>query len=129
MREIKFRAWDKEYKGMLPVDGINFNSFGFQNFKDSSIASYCDESGKINVIRMSEIELMEFTGRRDIGYSEVYEGDILGDTEGHTIGPVYWDSETGGWAVGDDNFNGPLSDYANDGIEVIGNVYENMIEY
>ena len=48
MREIKFRAWDKNEKIMIPADEFYF--------------SY---------------EMMQYTGLKDKNGKEIYEGDIL----------------------------------------------------
>ena len=65
MREIKFRAWDKENKRMLYVSDINFCG--------EEISAYDREE----YIGFNYIELMQFTGRQDINGKEVYEGDIV----------------------------------------------------
>lgn len=70
MRQIKFRAWDKEFKKMRQVHQITF---------DKKTTLYpphiLDESNDIQLL--SEIELMQFTGRTDIHNIEIYEGDIV----------------------------------------------------
>jgi uncharacterized phage protein (TIGR01671 family) len=63
MREIKFRAWEKNLKEIIPVKDINF------------------ESGMINTNcawrLFDEIVLMQYTGMKVNGDQPLYEGDIV----------------------------------------------------
>lgn len=114
MREIKFRAFDKE-KGMLHYDGI-FNS---PNFFDNS-------------------NLMQYTGLKDKNGKEIYEGDVIkfkdkkGRGEKGTYEVIFKD---GCYGYLKNNKWGDLSLWIDaiwtpsqkpeNFIEIIGNIYEN----
>ncbi|XOS93835.1 YopX family protein [Brevibacillus laterosporus] len=107
MREIKFRAWDKEDKYMLDWVLIKL-----------------DVEYSINqLLEMNRFEMMQFTGLHDKNGMEIYEGDIvLGRSEPAT-GTVEF--SYGSIIV---DWHGPdiddLRDY-HEFLEVIGNIYEN----
>lgn len=65
MREIKFRAWDKEKKEMR----LDVTSFENECWTDIGMAG---EHGEIE-----HFEIMEYTSFKDINGVEICEGDIL----------------------------------------------------
>lgn len=81
MREIKFRAWDREQKHLFDVDTL---------CPDHVIDMYCS----VHPRRVCDIE--QFTGLRDKNGREIYEGDIL----------AKWDSMPG-WNEEKDEPNPP----------------------
>lgn len=115
MREIKFRAWERHLKEMIPVHDINFASeiinvdFAWRTFK--------------------EIELMQYTGLQDRNGTEIYEDDIV---RGTGLGVVEFDLHhlNCGFVVNrgvipsqKNQVSMPLGIPAI--LEVIGNIYEN----
>ncbi|KKP30612.1 MAG: hypothetical protein UR20_C0054G0013 [Candidatus Woesebacteria bacterium GW2011_GWE2_31_6] len=101
MREIKFRAWDKEKQIM--INDLNGWSKGYQD----------------------KYELMQFTGLKDENGKEIYEGDIFDSPAKTKFKIVWW---VDGWFyqnVRDEKPIGHLIEVAKDW-NVIGNIYENL---
>lgn len=122
MREIKFRAWDKEENKMISGDRFAFEEYAplndlfHNNFK--------------------RFDFMQYTGCKDGNGVEIYEGDII-ETHEHRIQTIIWEDngfkrkytfertfqgesyfETRILEIGD-------SSNRNWGYKVIGNIYEN----
>ena len=108
-REIKFRAWDEETKQMkrcgIYPDGVPMAYAG----GDYAVALY-------------DRPLMQYTGLKDKNGKEIYEGDILKDTqEDRIVGDIQW---------GFNSFQLPnpydITNYnPEDELEIIGNIYQN----
>lgn len=126
MREIKFRAWDKNECKMAEVTQIIFSKVQYTLVKyryktdngKVDEASYVDEKGYGSIV------LMQYTGLQDRNGKEIYEGDIyhMGDKNIRYV--VVW-NDTGltGKQLGSSSYAG-LS-YWQDIIEIIGDIYEN----
>ena len=122
MRDIKFRAWDKEGNKMISGDNFAFEEYAplndlfHNNFK--------------------RFDFMQYTGCKDGNGVEIYEGDII-ETHEHRIQTIIWEDngfkrkytfertfqgesyfETRILEIGD-------SSNRNWGYKVIGNIYEN----
>ena len=108
MREIKFRAWDKERKKMLSA------------FEVVKGVLYRNASFALNSIN-NIFEVMQYTGLKDKNGKgkEMYESDILnGNRE------IFWHKIYNGFYIQDIRTCYPLSAEIK-GLEVIGNIYEN----
>ena len=124
MREIKFRAWDKEGKKWLDISYLFLDSTG-------KVIGY---TVKGDTYTIDKVELVEYTGLKDKNGKEIYEGDIVtgytsyendNDKREWTVNKpasIYWDEE----------FCAFYPFYLNArwrcdvvDIEVIGNRYEN----
>jgi len=119
MRDIKFRAWDKEEKEMYlwEADKLAERSI-FE--ADWEMPSLFDE---ILWGSHPEMILMQYTGLKDKNGKEIYEGDIVKDQAGDNW-EVYFD--LGQFLLKNKILlDTPISLYQEPVVEVIGNIYEN----
>ena len=125
MKEIRFRAWEKDYKYMnyKVMVGNVWNEENYQWVAPERVDYECEPGWK-HFDENSNIELMQNTGLKDKNGMVIYEGDIVQTGwQGNEKGVVVFDFESSTYCVdsGDGHmyFNHPES------YEVIGNVYEN----
>ena len=118
MREIKFRAWDKENGKMI------FNPLITDINSASNYIGLNDLPGKFND---NFIELMQYTGLKDKNGGEIYEGDIVKIYDDFGKDELLIDSVIsvpGGFMLKDwdSEYGWPNTE---DSVEIIGNIYEN----
>ena len=112
MREIKFRAWDK-----------NLNEMRF----DIKIPSdYTERHGNLDLLNMFQslsqrYVFMQYTGLKDKNGKQIYEGDIL-KCELY-FGAVEWIEDWAMFAINNDRLESLIL-WASVS-EIIGNIYEN----
>lgn len=107
MREIKFRAWDKESETMVHPKGILFDG-RIVNFSCGMLEPY------------GGYKLMQWTGLKDVNGEEIYEGDIV---ECFVNGNSYVSFKGGTYGLIFDYSFIPFSDVYGE-MKVIGNIYE-----
>ena len=123
MREIKFRAWDKDNFEMFTYDQIGDVVFGLEH--DGTVSLFiCDSEETPNV------DVMQYTGLKDRANVEIYEGDILEDESGHVCEVVYLDCQAAFMVVnrafGAEDWMGLVDQgvSATEWAKVIGNTHE-----
>lgn len=107
MREIKFRAWDKENKMMISFEPLFVGDQGMYWQGDL-------------------LEPMQYTGLKDKNGREIYEKDIINTVDGKCV--VRWNEKLAtfvlakdGWMY--DHYFG--EEFEPEHCEVIGNIHEN----
>ena len=118
MREIKFRAWDREFKKMYDLEKcIDFEISDLSNRR----------------LQHNSLEPMQYTGLRDKNNKRIYDGDIvlkksnkkpINDFSDNKPFLVHWNAYNCGW-----NIRQPVA-HKKTGVlphtyEILGNIYEN----
>jgi len=122
MREIKFRAWDKELKFFTSTSQyfVEFDGSAWFNLGTADHQDYL-------VDQSSKLVLMQYTGLKDKNGKEIYSGDLLAfESAEWRRNPAKDDyifqveqSETGEWVGA-----GICTECATY-CEIIGNIHEN----
>jgi hypothetical protein len=117
VREIKFRAWNKDEKKMWGHDLMHKNRL-------FALSDFLPHQDFLVIPNGKHIILMQYTGLKDKNGKEIFEGDIL--TNGKFNCQIYW--ENGQWRWQRLDANDSLYIYLlvnKNKVEIIGNIYEN----
>lgn len=107
-REIKFRVWNLDRKEWADFGYLDMNG----NFMQEGV-----EYHKYNY------KVMQYIGLKDRNGKEIYEDDIIQFWDDN-IYLVQYDEDNTQFNCGD-VYNNPLTKQCEEGLEVIGNAYEN----
>lgn len=135
MREIKFRAWDKEEQVMCGVRVINL-AVGASLSGNTKTGVSIQDGGRVvsipiedygHFVNFENMELMQYTGLKDKNGKEMYEGDILEVRNflGKVIDTCKVEYKHFGFSM--TSFQDPEASlyYSTNLVKIIGNIYEN----
>lgn len=140
-REIKFRAWDNEYKYMnyKVLVGIYGDWEKVKDDKNYTACAMWIEPDKVDYKcephwahfepYHKDIHLMQYTGLKDKNGVGIYESDIV-KYEGEDTSYVVMFDPTGYWCLDGNGARNSEMLYYEDVfkyLEVIGNIYENEV--
>lgn len=112
MREIKFRAWDKNLKKMIYEDDYQYTKL---NENTSNLFKNYDKS-----------KIMQYTGIKDKNNVEIYEFDIIENETGRK-GKVIFNKFIGAFDCVAINSKGDPSDFEFRNwkyVKIVGNIHE-----
>lgn len=120
MREIKFRAWDKEQKEWVKYSITD------------NIPIFCHNTSRWRTDKAGErFVLSQYTGLKDDNDREIYEDDIIKAVSfAKPIGIVKYSDENQAFIFNDldkkyRGYSTALMNQFDDGFEILGNIYEN----
>ena len=129
MRDIRFRAWDEEMEMMVyQGDDEIYICFDGEKWKllDYSRTHWETDEYGMNEIEqpweVENIEIMQYTGMKDVKGVEIYEGDIL-QSEHYFKYKVVFKGD--GWRCDSLKNSRFKNRFIGRDLKVIGNVYEN----
>lgn len=118
MRNLKLRAWDKEFNLMSVVTRLDYWS---------EIVEMSD--GELYIQKLDKVELMSSTGLFDKKGVEIFEGDILADLSesGDELVYLYVIYKDGKFMAVENEEHGYTADLIDCTTyhSVVGNIYEN----
>ena len=120
MREIKFIAWDLVNLEMVEVLEIDFG--------ERCLTVMSNKYDEVQCRFLRDFKLMQYTGLKDKNGIEVFEGDVIEETDEEllTIAQVKWNQKSAMFELHECRL--PLigsDDGEALGCKVVGNIYEN----
>lgn len=124
MSRIKFRVWDRATKKMHICGEDQHDSLYIH--EDCTVSYYNLQNGSGSDDNPSEdgYNLMQFTGLNDINKSDIYDGDLLRDSDGNVL-EVKWQPFSASWALWGKRSRFLFAHRCIDLLEIIGNIHEN----
>lgn len=131
MREIKFRAWDKENEHMVYSDKYEcYYNFSFDSKTGNLTCAvnycHCDIFGDEHDDWNELDNIMQYTGITDKNDKGIYDGDICKCIDEDGLYQVKCDPDIAAFVfVQHDRTMFSFGDYSGRDFEVVGNIYEN----
>lgn len=118
MKEILFRAWDKERNRYMSRDEIISEIYIGSGGKDSCTFWF----GSL----FDDIITEQYTGLKDCNGKRIFEGDIVNSEYRYGVGEVYFDTIQACWKIGFEEIDSKLWIFCCSYIKlkVIGNIHQ-----
>src|SRR3990167_1314131 len=119
MREIKFRAWDKKH-GKMSVSLLSLGDRWFDFVMDGK--TY----GVENLEWSERLMFMQYTGLKDKNGKEIYEGDVVRESDNDLVFAIEWDAECAMYKMPkayDEEYTYSIGAIPTE-LKVVGNIYE-----
>jgi uncharacterized phage protein (TIGR01671 family) len=128
MRKIKFRVWDRATKKMHICGEDQHDSFYIH--EDCTVSYYNQQNGcgsadgDDDAPNDDGYNLMQYTGLKDKNKVDIYEGDLLRDSDGYVL-EVRWQSFSASWELSGRRSHFLFAQRCIDLLEIVGNIHEN----